>query len=135
MSDNCAPPGGSGGEERGAVEARAVEPGVEERGPGAGLPATLHIAGLALVRTESPPSLACWTGYFPEPAGADPAGVSLVMEPAAPPDEPALRLAHDVVSRFDAFVGRTMEYCRTRLRERQFELTAEEVRALFEVRA
>ncbi|MFI8435079.1 hypothetical protein ACIGJO_15190 [Streptomyces sp. NPDC079020] len=112
MSDNAVPPGG---------------PGTEKGSEGAELPAVLRIAGLALERTESPASLACWTGCFPAPAGAEPAGVSLVMEPAAPPDESALRLAHDVVSRFDVLVGRAVEYCRTRLREPQFALTAEEL--------
>ncbi|MGY3680374.1 hypothetical protein [Streptomyces sp. TE33382] len=112
MSDNAVPPGG---------------PGTEKGSEGAELPAVLRIAGLALERTESPASLACWTGCFPAPAGAEPAGVSLVMEPAAPPDESALRLAHDVVSRFDVLVGRAEEYCRTRLREPQFALTAEEL--------
>lgn len=101
--------------------------GVEEPGADEGLPATLHIAGLALRRTESPPSLACWTGCFPGPAGTDPVGVSVVTEPAAPPDEPTLLLAHDVVSRFDVFVDQALEYCRIRLRERHFALTAEEL--------
>ncbi|WP_405713017.1 MULTISPECIES: hypothetical protein [unclassified Streptomyces] len=112
MSDNGAPPSGSG---------------TEAPGADAELPAVLHIAGLALSRVESPPSLACWTGYFPDPAGADPVATSLLVEPAAPPDEATLRLAHDVVSRFDVFVGQALEYCRTRLRERHFELTAEEL--------
>ncbi|MEU9320531.1 hypothetical protein [Streptomyces sp. NPDC048295] len=112
MSENGAPSSGSG---------------VEEPGDEAGLPATLHVAGLALRRTESPPSLACWSGCFPRPAGTDPAGVSLVIEPAAPPEESTLRLAHDVVSRFDAFVEQALEYCRIRLREPHFALTVEEL--------
>ncbi|MFB7675862.1 hypothetical protein ACFC26_31095 [Kitasatospora purpeofusca] len=91
------------------------------------LPATLRIAGLALERTASPPSLACWTGCFPESAGGDAAVVSLVVEPAAPPEEVALQLALDVVSSFDVFVDRAVRYCRTRLRERHFELTPEEL--------
>ncbi|MFJ1616304.1 hypothetical protein ACIODT_36885 [Streptomyces sp. NPDC088251] len=115
MFDNGAPPSGSGTE----------GPGVDTE-----LPSTLHIAGLALTRTESPPSLACWTGYFPEPAGADPARICLVIEPAAPPEESTLQLAHDVVSRFGVFVDQALEYCRTRLRERHFELTAEELSRL-----
>ncbi|MFF2014112.1 hypothetical protein ACFVWY_34310 [Streptomyces sp. NPDC058195] len=96
-------------------------------GIGVDLPATLHIAGLALKRTESPSSLACWTGCLPEPAGGNAAAVSLVMEPAAPPEEVTLQLVHDVVSRFDVFVGQALRYCRTRLRERHFELTPEEL--------
>ncbi|MFF1648872.1 hypothetical protein [Streptomyces sp. NPDC058240] len=112
MSDNGASPSGWGAE----------APDVDTE-----LPATLHIAGLALIRTESPPSMACWTGYFPVPTGADPAGMSLVIEPAAPPEDSTLRLAHDVVSRFDVFVDQALEYCRTRLRERHFELTTEEL--------
>ncbi|MDX3310614.1 hypothetical protein P1S61_16325 [Streptomyces sp. ME08-AFT2] len=96
-------------------------------GIGVDLPATLHIAGLAFTRTESPPSLACWTGCFPESAGGNAAVVSLVIEPAAPPEEVTLQLAHDVVSRFDVFVGQALRYCRTRLRERHFELTPEEL--------
>ncbi|MFD0343240.1 hypothetical protein ACFVH0_31935 [Streptomyces sp. NPDC127117] len=91
------------------------------------MPTTLQIAGLALSRTESPPSLASWTGYFDVPAGANPAGVSLVTEPAAPPDMPTLQLAHDVVSRFDFFVDQALDYCRTRLRERHFGLTPDEL--------
>ncbi|WP_218172429.1 hypothetical protein OH786_36260 (plasmid) [Streptomyces atratus] len=31
------------------------------------------------------------------------------------------------MSRFDVFVEQALEYCRTRLRERHFELTAEEL--------
>ncbi|MEV0192259.1 hypothetical protein AB0I39_27475 [Kitasatospora purpeofusca] len=50
------------------------------------LPATLRVAGLALERTRSPPSLACWTGCFPESAGGNAAVVSPVAEPAAPPE-------------------------------------------------
>ncbi|MFE7467994.1 hypothetical protein ACFU6R_28320 [Streptomyces sp. NPDC057499] len=96
-------------------------------GVGVDLPATLRIAGLAWERTESPPSLACWTGSFPEPAGGNAVDISLVMEPAAPPEEVTLQLAHDVVSRFDVFVDRAARYCRTRLRERHFGLTAEEL--------
>ncbi|WP_159394287.1 hypothetical protein [Streptomyces sp. NRRL S-495] len=91
------------------------------------LPATLRIAGLALERTESPASLACWTGCFPESAGGNAAVVSLVIEPAAPPEEVALQLVLDVVSNFDVFVDRAVRYCRTRLRERHFELTPEEL--------
>ncbi|MDV9188869.1 hypothetical protein R6L23_11695 [Streptomyces sp. SR27] len=91
------------------------------------MPTTLHIAGLELSRTESPPSLACWTGYLPRRAGTDPAGMSVVTEPAAPPEESVLRIAHDMVSRFDAFVDQALEYCRIRLREPQFELAAEEL--------
>ncbi|MFJ5720973.1 hypothetical protein [Streptomyces sp. NPDC093149] len=112
MSANGAPPSGSG----------SAEPGAD-----AELPATLYIAGLALRRVEGPPPLACWTGCFPAPAGADRASVSLVTEPPALPQPATLRLAHDVVSRFDAFVARAMEYCRIRLREEHFGLTAEEL--------
>jgi hypothetical protein len=115
MSANGVPPSGSG----------SGEPGAD-----AELPATLHIAGLALTRVESPPSLACWTGRFPAPAGADPAGVSLVIEPPVPPQPATLRLAHDVVSRFDVFVARAVKYCRTRLREEHYGLTAEELNLL-----
>lgn len=71
--------------------------------------------------------MACWTGCFPESAAGDAAVVSLVIEPAAPPEEVALRLALDVVSSFDVFVDRAARYCRTRLRERHFELTPEEL--------
>ncbi|MDK0517905.1 hypothetical protein [Streptomyces sp. ML-6] len=99
----------------------------EKPGSGAELPATLHIAGLALSLVESPPSLACWSGGFPVPTGADPVGVSLVIEPSAPPPPATLRRAHDVVSRFDILVARAEEYCRTRLREEQYGLTAEEL--------
>lgn len=112
MSDNGAPSTGSG---------------TEESGVGAELPASLLVAGLLLERTESPPSLACWTGCFPRPAGMDPAGVSLVVEPAAAPEESTLQLAREVVSRFDALVDRALEYCRIRLRERCFALTTEEL--------
>ncbi|MFB8033763.1 hypothetical protein ACFC5Z_12520 [Streptomyces sp. NPDC056004] len=112
MSDNGAPPSGSG---------------TEESGANAELPAVLHIAGLALSRVESPPSLACWTGYFPNPAGTDPVATSLLIEPAAPPDEVTLQIAHDVVSSLDVFVDQALGYCRTRLRERHFELTTEEL--------
>ncbi|MFG3531785.1 hypothetical protein ACGF8B_34375 [Streptomyces sp. NPDC047917] len=115
MSGNDASPRGSGTE----------VPGVDSQ-----LPATLHIAGLALSRTESPPQLACWTGCFADAAGENQVAVSLVTEPAAPPDESALRLAHDVVSRFDVFVDQALEYCRTRLRERHFGLTADELSQL-----
>ncbi|MER6096094.1 hypothetical protein ABT154_09580 [Streptomyces sp. NPDC001728] len=101
--------------------------GAERPGADAELPATLHIAGLALSRTESPPSLACWTGYLPRPAGTDRAGMSVVTEPAALPEESTLRLARDVVNRFDAFVDQALEYCRIRLREPRFHLTAEEL--------
>ncbi|MFB6943807.1 MULTISPECIES: hypothetical protein [unclassified Streptomyces] len=112
MSANGVPPSGSG----------SAEPGADAQ-----LPATLHIAGLALRRVEGPPSLACWTGCFPTPAAADPACVSLVTEPPTPPQSATLRLAHDVVSRFDAFVAEAVEYCRIRLREEHFGLTAEEL--------
>ncbi len=71
--------------------------------------------------------MACWTGCFPESAGGNAAVVSLVVEPVAPPEEVALQLALDVVSSFDVFVDRAVRYCRTRLRERHFELTAEEL--------
>ncbi|MFE6750625.1 hypothetical protein ACFVGM_32565 [Kitasatospora purpeofusca] len=91
------------------------------------LPATLRIAGLVLERTESPPSLACWTGRFPESAGGDAAVVSLVIEPAAPPDDVVLQLVLDVVSDFDVLVDRAARYCRTRLGERHFGLTSEEL--------
>ncbi|WP_342280332.1 hypothetical protein [Streptomyces sp. CLV115] len=91
------------------------------------MPTTLHVAGLALSRTESPPQFACWTGYFAEAAGTDRIAMSLVTEPAAPPDESTLQLAHDVVSRFGVFVDQALEYCRTRLRERHFGLTADEL--------
>ncbi|MEE1738783.1 hypothetical protein PUR49_20040 [Streptomyces sp. BE147] len=94
---------------------------------GVDLPATLRVAGLALKRTESPPSLACWTGCFPESAGGNAAAISLVIEPAALPEEVTLQLAHDVVSRFDVFVDQAVRYCWTRLRERHFELTPEEL--------
>ncbi|KQX46127.1 hypothetical protein ASE09_15620 [Streptomyces sp. Root66D1] len=107
--------------EHGAPESSEVPDGAEE------LPTTLHIAGLELSRTESPPSLACWTGYLPRPAGTDPAGLSVVTEPPAPPQEPVLRLAHDVVDHFDAYVDQALEYCRTRLREPRFGLAAEEL--------
>ncbi|MER6528156.1 hypothetical protein [Streptomyces sp. NPDC001508] len=53
--------------------------------------------------------------------------MSLVIEPAAPPEEATLHFAHDVVSRFDVFVEQALEYCRTRLREPRFELTPEEL--------
>ncbi|MFI6289895.1 hypothetical protein ACIBCM_35070 [Streptomyces sp. NPDC051018] len=114
MSDNGAPPSSSG----------AAGPGVDAR-----LPAAVHIAGVVLTRMESPPSLACWTGYLPEPADAagTGTGVSLVIEPATPPDEATLRFAHDVVSRFDVLVDQALVYCRTRLRESHFELTPEEL--------
>ncbi|MFB7915517.1 hypothetical protein [Streptomyces sp. NPDC056061] len=111
MSDNGVPPSHSGG----------GEPGGD-----AELPATLHIAGIALSRVAGPPSLTCWTGCFPAPAGTAPGVVNLVIEPPAPPLSATLRRAHDVVSRFDAFVDRAVEYCRTRLREEHFGLTAEE---------
>ncbi|MFF3394070.1 hypothetical protein ACFYW1_24440 [Streptomyces sp. NPDC002669] len=101
--------------------------GSEKPGTEPELPATLHIAGLALSRVESPPSLACWSGDFPVPAGADPAGVNLVIEPPAPPQPATLRRAHDVVSRFDVLVARAVEYCRVRLREERYGLTAEEL--------
>ncbi|MGW1846240.1 hypothetical protein [Streptomyces sp. NPDC001966] len=112
MSDYGAPSSGSD------VEASRAD---------AELPAVLHVAGLALSRVESPPSLACWTGYLPDPAGAAPVATSLLIEPAAPPDEATLQLARDVVSRFDVFVNQALEYCRTRFRERHFELTTEEL--------
>ncbi|MCX4849665.1 hypothetical protein [Streptomyces sp. NBC_00893] len=112
MSENGSAPRGSGTE----------VPSVESQ-----LPTTLHVAGLALSRMASPPSSACWTGYFAESAGADQVAMSLVIEPAAPPDESTLRLAHDVVSRFGVFVDQALEYCRTRLRERRFELTTDEL--------
>lgn len=112
MSENGAPPRGSGTE----------VPGVDSQ-----LPTALHVAGLTLSRTDSPPPLACWTGYFAESAGADRIAISLVIEPAAPPDESTLQLAHDVVSRFGVFVDQALEYCRTRLRERHFELTTDEL--------
>ncbi|MET9662563.1 hypothetical protein [Streptomyces sp. NPDC006510] len=101
--------------------------GTEEAGTGMELPATLHIAGLVLRRAESPPYLACWSGYFPGPEGSEPAGMNVVIEPAAPPEETTLQLAHDVVSRFHDFVAQALEYCRTRLRERRFDLTAKEL--------
>ncbi|MFB7532744.1 hypothetical protein ACFC0C_31940 [Streptomyces sp. NPDC056178] len=50
-----------------------------------------------------------------------------MTEPPAPPQSATLRLAHDVVSRFDAFVAQAVEYCRIRLREEHFGLTAEEL--------
>ena len=53
--------------------------------------------------------------------------ISLVTEPAAPPDEGTLQLVHDVASRFDVFVDRAVGYCRARLRERRFDLTSEEL--------
>lgn len=87
----------------------------------------MRIAGVVLRRVESPPSLACWAGDFPEPAGAVETGISLVIEPAAPPEEATLHFAHDIVSRFDVFADQALEYCRTRLRESHFELTAEEL--------
>lgn len=98
-----------------------------ESGADAELPATLHIAGLALNLVESPPALACWSGGFPVPAGADPAVVNLVIEPPAPPQPATLRRVHDVVSRFDALVARAGEYCRVRLREEGYGLTAGEL--------
>ncbi|MFE6664883.1 hypothetical protein ACFVFH_15160 [Streptomyces sp. NPDC057697] len=100
---------------------------VEELVGDAELPASLLVAGLMLEKVESPPSMACWTGSFPRPAGSHPAGVSLVVEPAAAPGESALRLAHDVVSRFDALVDQALEHCRARLRDRCFALTTEEL--------
>ncbi|MFF0224887.1 hypothetical protein [Streptomyces sp. NPDC004629] len=112
MSDNGAPPSSSAAE----------EPGVDAK-----LPETVRIAEVVLTRVESPPSLACWSGCFPEPAGAVETGLSLLIEPAAPPEEATLRFAHDVMSRFDVLVDQAVEYCRTRLRESQFELTAEEL--------
>ncbi|MEU1300708.1 hypothetical protein [Streptomyces shenzhenensis] len=112
MSDNGAPPNGSGAE----------EPDVDVK-----LPATVRIGRVVLKRVESPPSLACWTGCFPEPAGAVETGMSLVTEPAAPPEEATLHFAHEVVSRFDVLVDRALEYCRTRLRESHFGLTPEEL--------
>lgn len=111
MSDNGAPPSSSGAE----------EPGVDAK-----LPATVRIGGVVLRRVDSPDSLACWTGCFPEPADAGETGMSLVIEPAAPPEEATLHFAQDVVSRFDVFVGQALEYCRTRLREPHFGLTPEE---------
>ncbi|MFF5931989.1 hypothetical protein [Streptomyces hydrogenans] len=96
-------------------------------GNGVDLPATLRVAGLALKRTESPPSLACWTGCFLEPTEGTTVSISLVTEPAAPPDEGTLQLVHDVASRFDVFVDRAVGYCRARLRERRFDLTSEEL--------
>ncbi|MFD9427203.1 MULTISPECIES: hypothetical protein [unclassified Streptomyces] len=102
-------------------------PGIDEPGIGVDLPATLHIAGLALRRTEGPPSLACWAGYFPGSAGGNPAGISLVIEPAAPPEEATLQLAHEVASHFDVLVAQALRYCRARLRESHFELTPEEL--------
>ncbi|MFE7620683.1 hypothetical protein [Streptomyces sp. NPDC057496] len=101
--------------------------GGREPGAGTELPATLHIAGLALSLVASPPTLACWSGSFPVSAGADPAEVNLVIEPPAPPQPATLRRAHDVVSRFDALVARAGEYCRVRLREEQYGLTAGEL--------
>ncbi|MFE3247196.1 hypothetical protein [Streptomyces sp. NPDC059209] len=112
MSDSGAPPSG---------------PGLGEPGVDAEPPATVSIAGVELTRVESPPSLACWSGCLPESASTAGAGMSLLIEPAAPPDEAVLRFAHDVVSRFDVFVGRALEYCRTRLREACFELTTGEL--------
>ncbi|MFJ4091788.1 hypothetical protein ACIPYS_09410 [Kitasatospora sp. NPDC089913] len=112
MTDNGAPTGDAGAE----------EPGVDPQ-----LPSTVSIAGVVLSRTESPPSLACWSGFFPGPMGAAEIGTSLVIEPAAPPDEATLRFAHDIVTQFDVFVDRASEYCRTRLREARFGLTTEEL--------
>ncbi|WP_405643066.1 hypothetical protein [Streptomyces uncialis] len=108
-----------------------VEPprvrGAGEPGTCTELPSTLHIAGVELSRTQSPPSLACWSGYLPGLPGSEPAGLNVVIEPAAPPDCATLRLAHDVASRFDELVDRAREYCRTRLREPGFGLTAGEL--------
>ncbi|MEU6934393.1 hypothetical protein AB4225_18705 [Streptomyces sp. 2RAF24] len=112
MTDNGAPTRSSGAE----------EPGVDAK-----LPATVRIAGVVLRRMESPPSLACWTGCFPEPTGAVENAMSLVIEPAAPPEEATLHFAHDVVSHFDVFVDQALAYCRTRLRESHFQLTTEEL--------
>ncbi|MFD3482215.1 hypothetical protein [Streptomyces sp. NPDC058665] len=112
MSDSGAPPSSSGTE----------EPRVD-----AELPETVRIAGVVLRRVESPPSLACWAGDFMEPAGAVETGISLVIEPAAPPEEATLQFAHDIVSRFDVFADQALEYCRTRLRESHFGLTTEEL--------
>ncbi|MCI3222524.1 hypothetical protein GXP76_10085 [Streptomyces sp. NP-1717] len=86
----------------------------------------MRVAGTVLSRVESPSSLACWSGCFREPADAAEAGLSLVVQPAAAPDEATLRLAHDVVNGFHGFVDQALEYCRTRLREPRFGLTAEE---------
>ncbi|MEV0452247.1 hypothetical protein [Streptomyces sp. NPDC050600] len=112
MTDNGAPTRSSG----------AAEPGVDAK-----LPATVRIAGVVLRRMESPPSLACWTGCFPEPTGAVENAISLVIEPAAPPEEATLHFAHDVVSHSDVFVDQALAYCRTRLRESHFQLTTEEL--------
>ncbi|MFJ8435988.1 hypothetical protein ACIQ9P_32280 [Kitasatospora sp. NPDC094019] len=112
MTDNGAPTRSAGAE----------EPGVDAK-----LPATVRIAGVVLGRTESPPSLACWTGYLPEQTGAVGIAMSLVIEPAAPPEEATLQFAHDIVTHFDVLVDHALEYCRTRLREAHFELTTEEL--------
>ncbi|MFE3073035.1 hypothetical protein [Streptomyces sp. NPDC059247] len=99
----------------------------EAPGEGGGLPRTLSVAGLVLSRTPGPAHLACWTGSRPEPEGGGSAAISVVTEPPAPPDEATLRLAHEVVGRFDALVAEARRYCRTRLGEERFGLTAEEI--------
>ncbi|MFJ5097218.1 hypothetical protein [Streptomyces sp. NPDC088557] len=102
----------------------------EAPGGGGALPGALRVAGLVLSRTPSPPHLACWTGSRPESTGGGPAAISVMTEPPAPPGEATLRLAHDVVDRFDALVAEARRYCRTRLGEERFGLTAEEVALL-----
>lgn len=91
------------------------------------MPPVLRVGGLELTRTQSPPSLACWTGYLPGSADADAVAVSVVVEPAAPPGEGTLLLVRDVVGDFEVFVSAALEYCRVRLRETGYELTAEEL--------
>ncbi|WP_285102009.1 hypothetical protein [Promicromonospora sp. MEB111] len=91
----------------------------------ADLPDRLEISGTTFARVESPGTLACWT------ATAGPADdlppVSVVMEPAAAPDQRASDLAAVVLARFGELADVGADYLRHRLREPGFGLSGAEL--------
>ncbi|MFD7026224.1 hypothetical protein [Promicromonospora sukumoe] len=95
------------------------------------VPERLEIAGTTFVRIESPEAIACWAARSDGPGDVDgPPPVSVVVEPAAAPGQPALDLAAVVLDRFAELAGTGAAYLRERLAEPEFGLADAERAAL-----
>lgn len=94
------------------------------------IPTHLNIAGTEFARIDSPDSIACWTATLDSAGGDDDRSVSIVIEPAASPEQGVLQLAAVVVARFDEFTDLAAEYLQQRLGEPEYRLSDVELLAL-----
>lgn len=84
------------------------------------------VADVEFVRVDSPETLCCWV-----PVDAE-TNISIVAEPPTQPSPRTLELAAYVIREFHTLVDSAVTYMCTKLRERQYGLTADELRRLSE---